>query len=128
VDGLSCNAKTFPLRCRWCGHGVFYFSCDCGSKVFFEALAAPWPQHDCRGLYGTDTGGVEVAFGPVPADASRIVRSFAAERGLRVPSLPWEEGRELDAGFLDNVRKASRDDAPISRAELVRGALSSSAA
>ena len=25
----------------------FFFSCDCGSKVFFEALGYPWPIHDC---------------------------------------------------------------------------------
>jgi hypothetical protein len=26
---------------------VFYFSCECGSAVFFDELGEPWPIHDC---------------------------------------------------------------------------------
>ena len=26
---------------------MFYFSCDCGSKAFFDSLGWPWPVHDC---------------------------------------------------------------------------------
>lgn len=42
-----CNAKTVPMNCRYCGQEVFYFTCNCGSKVFFEELGDPWPIHDC---------------------------------------------------------------------------------
>ena len=45
--GWWCNARTYPTRCRYCGAQVFYFSCDCGSKVFFDSLGWPWPIHDC---------------------------------------------------------------------------------
>ena len=47
IHGPSCNTITFPTRCSLCSTRVFYFSCDCGSKVFFEALGHPWPIHDC---------------------------------------------------------------------------------
>lgn len=33
--------------CRYCGMDVFYFSCNHGSKVFFESLGDDWPVHDC---------------------------------------------------------------------------------
>ena len=45
--GWWCHARTYPTRCRWCGAKIFYFSCDCGSKVFFNSLGWPWPIHDC---------------------------------------------------------------------------------
>lgn len=47
THGWWCNARTYPTRCRQCGAEVFYFSCDCGSKVFFDSLGWPWPIHDC---------------------------------------------------------------------------------
>jgi len=47
VHGPWCNTKTFPLNCRDCGERVFYFSCDHESKVFFDELGPPWPQHNC---------------------------------------------------------------------------------
>ena len=52
IHGPSCNTITFPTRCRLCSTRVFYFSCDCGSKVFFEELGYPWPIHDCLGGNG----------------------------------------------------------------------------
>jgi len=27
---------------------VFFFSCNCGSKIFFNSLGEPWPQHLCK--------------------------------------------------------------------------------
>ena len=44
----KCNAKTYPITCKYCGESVYYFSCDCGSSVFFEKLGDPWPRHNCR--------------------------------------------------------------------------------
>ncbi len=58
-NGIShgdwCNARTRPSRCSACGVNVFYFWCDCGSKVFFEELGGSWPQHQCsRKLAASD--------------------------------------------------------------------------
>jgi hypothetical protein len=46
--GYWCNARTIPLKCKFCGASVFYFFCDCGSKVFFDELGEPWPLHFCQ--------------------------------------------------------------------------------
>ena len=47
IHGRWCNAKTYKLRCKYCGKMIYYFSCDCGSKVFFDELDYPWPIHNC---------------------------------------------------------------------------------
>ncbi len=49
AHGWWCGARTYPTRCRLCGANVFYFSCHCGCKVFFDSLGWPWPEHDCVG-------------------------------------------------------------------------------
>lgn len=47
VHGTWCGTRTWPTACQRCGADVFFFSCNCGSKVFFESLGDPWPVHDC---------------------------------------------------------------------------------
>lgn len=46
--GSWCNSKTRPIKCKYCGKDVFYFSCDHESSVFFEKLGNPWPKHLCK--------------------------------------------------------------------------------
>lgn len=45
--GKWCNACTYPTTCKICGAHVFYFTCNCGCKVFFDKLGPPWPVHAC---------------------------------------------------------------------------------
>ena len=45
--GVDCGACTFPTKCSNCGDDIFFFSCMCGSRVFFDELGWPWPEHDC---------------------------------------------------------------------------------
>ena len=47
VHGLICNATTFPLKCKYCSSGIFFFQCDHGSRVLFDSLGPPWPTHHC---------------------------------------------------------------------------------
>ena len=48
IHGWWCNTKTYPTHCPSCNHPVFYFSCDCGCRVFFNKLGQPWPIHSCH--------------------------------------------------------------------------------
>ena len=50
AHGWWCNSRTYPMTCKYCGDRVFYFSCDCGSKLFFDELGQPWPIHRCLEL------------------------------------------------------------------------------
>ncbi len=48
THGLDCQTRTFPTYCKKCGDKVFYFSCSCGSKAFFDDLGWPWLEHCCE--------------------------------------------------------------------------------
>jgi len=48
THGYWCNSRTYPCKCPGCGGSVFFFHCDCGSRVFFDELGQPWPIHDCE--------------------------------------------------------------------------------
>ena len=49
IHGYWCNTKIFPLPCKYCGGRIYFFQCDHGSRVLFDSLGAPWPQHRCGG-------------------------------------------------------------------------------
>lgn len=45
--GFDCHTQTVPMRCRDCQQRIFFFRCNHGSRVVFDELGPPWPQHDC---------------------------------------------------------------------------------
>jgi hypothetical protein len=44
----ECSTKIFVTKCPDCNSEVYFFSCSCGSKVFFEDVGYPWPIHYCK--------------------------------------------------------------------------------
>lgn len=45
--GPWCNNKGREGRCPICNATIFFTSCDCGSKVYFDHRGEPWPKHSC---------------------------------------------------------------------------------
>lgn len=45
--GSGCVTKTYPITCKKCNQDVFYFSCSCGSKVFFDEIEPECLSHLC---------------------------------------------------------------------------------
>ena len=94
--GFWCNAKTYPTRCKHCGKQVFFFSCDHGSKVFFDYLGWPWKQHACIemgiAVYGKERIEREIADRMMTpymrVDYERYVKN-GEERRKKQPK--WEE-------------------------------------
>jgi len=41
----DCVTKIFPSKCPYCGKRVLFFSCSCGSKVYFEEGICPFKDH-----------------------------------------------------------------------------------
>ncbi len=87
VHGEWCGARTWSTSCLSCSERVFYFSCDHGSKVFFDELGPPWPIHDCekswaRGLrrFTDDNGDTVVELKP----GITVTRSFAKPASFKV--------------------------------------------
>ncbi len=48
THGPDCISKAYKTRCPDCGNDVFFFTCNCGTKIFFDDLGYPWPEHHCR--------------------------------------------------------------------------------
>lgn len=100
--GEWCGARTWPTQCPACSENVFFFSCNCGSRVFFDELGHPWPIHDCdtswpRGLKRTTD------------EKGRI--SVELREGITVTSAPLD----IEEGFRDQVaeRPNNQDPEPI---------------
>jgi hypothetical protein len=45
---ITCITKSYQMPCPACKEQVWFFSCSCGSKTFFNELGYPWEQHTCR--------------------------------------------------------------------------------
>lgn len=45
--GPGCRTQTHPIDCPDCGADIYFFSCNHGTKMFFDALGYPWPEHVC---------------------------------------------------------------------------------
>ena len=111
VHGEWCEARTWPTRCPTCSEDVFFFMCNCGSKVFFDELGPPWPIHDCdtswtRRLRRTtdETGRITVEL----SEGITIIRSPVSS--------------EIEEGVISNARKRhSKASDPIVRIEPAKG-------
>lgn len=87
----TCITKAFATECPDCKERVFYFSCSCGSKVFFDSLGAPWPEHDCRARQIRET----IAFVKniermTDDEIHRVIEQFSSEQGIEVPEHLWD--------------------------------------
>ncbi len=95
--GLSCRTHTFPTKCKYCGDDVFFFSCTCGSRVFFDELGWPWPEHDCAFSRSDQRWARERRRTKLPGGGVRVEISdgvIAVRRGER-SSRSWDIDPEI---------------------------------
>jgi hypothetical protein len=45
---VGCKTLLWATTCPDCSDRVWFFSCTCGSKVFFDQPGGHWPRHDER--------------------------------------------------------------------------------
>ncbi len=134
IHGEWCRTRTWPTSCPSCSARVFYFSCDCGSRVFFDELGLPWPVHDCeeswaRGLrrFTDDNGDTVVEL----KSGITVTRSFARPASFRVeqsvvskalppkkkkapdPIVPIEPDRELTESHVGILREIRPSVDPV---------------
>ncbi|HXG63940.1 MAG TPA: hypothetical protein VNO70_02465, partial [Blastocatellia bacterium] len=67
-----------------CGDIVYFFSCSCGSRVFFDLAEPPWNPHEDRCVPYLIRFLREVER-MSPASIRRLVEAYARKRGLVVP-------------------------------------------
>ena len=91
IHGPWCSTRTYPTRCRYCGDRVFYFTCDCGCKVFFDDLGPPWPEHRCDDY-------LVARYDP------DLVRQIVANPMMTTPGR--ETGRQIDQNYVAKAKEA----------------------
>jgi hypothetical protein len=48
THGPGCKTLLWATDCPDCAERVFFFACNCGSKVFFDRPGGSWPKHEDR--------------------------------------------------------------------------------
>jgi len=48
THGENCKTRIWKTTCPECGDVVYFFSCTCGSKVYFDLREPPWNPHEER--------------------------------------------------------------------------------
>ena len=105
THGWWCHAKTYPTVCRRCHRAGFFFSCECGSAVFFDNLGEPWPIHECGW-----TPPLWLGFRRTPG-RPQLDPEYARRVTVRGRGDEWQ---------INIVRMLPLDDAPLLACGLVR--------
>ena len=91
----GCRTSIWPTSCPDCGDRIFYFSCSCGSKVFFDLDEPPWHPHEERCIPYLVRYLLTAEHRSVP-DIREAVETFAFDRGLEVPSAVYDYLQRAD--------------------------------
>ncbi len=92
THGWWCNAVTWPTKCPGCGSSVFFFRCNCGSKVFFDEIGSPWPIHDCDSAWAKNLIRTRDKSGAVTVQLAEGVSIRRAPSSFSVDSRVLTEG------------------------------------
>ena len=79
----GCDTRLWPTTCPDCGKTVFFFSCTCGSRVFFDEPGFPWPRHGDRCVAYAFRSYIQSS-GASPEEARDLIYDTAAQKGLEV--------------------------------------------
>ena len=122
THGPWCGAVTWKTKCPrpGCRADVYFFRCNCGSKVFFDSLGAPWPIHDCDLSWGqgldrqrNESGGATVQIAPgVTAYRSGSISPDVVTRTKRRDSTRISQRKVRDGRLMDG---SGRTFAPFGR-------------
>lgn len=80
----GCETRMWATKCPDCNERVFFFSCTCGSKVFFDAPTPPWPRHQDRCIPYLLRVLRDIEQRTI-TEVRRLVECFAKENDLSIP-------------------------------------------
>ncbi len=79
----DCKTIIWRTICPDCRRTVWYFSCTCGSKIFFDHKGPPWPYHmDSCPIYHIR---VMIAEGTPIRQIRRLVESYSKSQKQPIP-------------------------------------------
>lgn len=80
----GCTTRLWGTLCSDCGEHVHFFSCSCGSRVFFDDPVPPWRPHGDRCVPYLIRHLRDVENQPI-SQIRRIVEQHAANLGISLP-------------------------------------------
>lgn len=110
IHGRDCKAKTYPTICSRCDAKVFFFQCQCGSKVFFDELGSPWPLHNCDDSWAKNLRRTQDASGAITVQISSGVTLTRPPEGSISPEVAAESTRRAQKPDPIEAIKPSEDD------------------
>jgi hypothetical protein len=98
----DCETHIWRTTCPDCKKSVYFFSCSCGSRVFFDRKGPPWPMHaeSCT-IYQIR---LMLQEGSTPDRIRRLLHTRVNETGIPLPV----EGQE----FLRQKEEEYRQSKP----------------
>ncbi len=80
----DCETRIWKTSCPDCGDPVYFFSCTCGSKVFFDLNRPPWNPHEERCIpylirYLSEIEQIS------PRHIRQLVEKYAREKNVIIP-------------------------------------------
>lgn len=104
THGPDCSRKTFKTTCQNCSDPVFFFSCTCNSRVYFDRIGPPWPKHWCwvREVQK------QIERGVTPPEARYNVLLGMRRAGRTIPSTligEWEAFAKIEASLKRSPKR-----------------------
>lgn len=91
----GCDTAIYPTQCPHCGDDVYFFSCTCGSRVFFDLPHPPWNPHEERCYLYLISYLSETENTPIQHIRS-LVEQYALEKDIPIPDDVEEHLTELE--------------------------------
>lgn len=81
----DCKRLMYSIKCPDCGALVYYFSCSCGSKVFFNLPEPPWDPHENSCIPYLIRYLIEIERVP-ESQITSIVEEYSRTSGVPIPT------------------------------------------
>lgn len=123
THGPGCRTLLWATNCPDCEDRVYFFACNCGSKVFFDQTGGSWPRHADRCI-------------PYLIRSARQAGLSFSDIRASVHEASRRTGKAVPAPVLDTLREQEYDETgreivvvvvPADDAHTVEGRILSSA-
>lgn len=107
----GCETRMWKTSCPDCGKPVWFFSCSCGSKVYFDQKGPPWPQHaeKCT-IYNIR---LLLEGGSSATQVRKLLESHSKNQGMPIPKEIEEYLSKMGAGGKKIVKTNLPDTNPV---------------
>lgn len=109
----GCETRLWATICPDCGQRVFFFSCSCGSKVFFDLPVPPWNPHADSCVYYLIRILRDVEQRSA-TEVRKLVEDYASDNQLEIPrdvyrKLLADENKERGSATIIEVLPESTE-------------------